>query len=110
MYDIEADLLRKLLNSFHGHYVEIRTPYTLHHIEKISLSQKDRGRFKWHAETTGNTFASMNNNDQEAQKSFIDTCDLFPRLYFFQENLVTEFFMWCRQRNLTIDSIQMGTV
>jgi hypothetical protein len=96
------EILMGLLRS-QKYYIVINTKFTINHIEKLSGSVRDRGRWKWISENNLDYYKSL--TIPEAQRSHIDNGDLFPRLYFNNECLVTEFFSWLSVRELTITDI-----
>lgn len=106
--EINAEIyyvLKELLSTFSARYIVIKTKYTTHHIERLMPTCKDRGRWKWIAETDMEAFEEMEKND-EARLSHIDRADLFPRLYFRDDSLINEVWDWLRMRNLTIIDIK----
>lgn len=102
--ELEREILKSLLNR--QHYIVLETAYTKHHIEKLLFTCKDRGKWKWIAETKPNAWNGINNNDGEAQRSIIDSGDLFPRLFFRTESLITEIFCWLEERKLQVHDIK----
>lgn len=101
-----SEILRNLLLSPSNLYVVARTKYTIHHIEKLTASCKDRGRFKWLAETDMKAW-DENIKDDEIRRSHIDSCDYFPRVYFSLDCFLVEFSAWLQMRNLEITDIKV---
>jgi hypothetical protein len=84
-------------------YGIIETNFTIHYIEKIMASAKDRGSFKWFAETKWKPYQeAVLEDNPEAFKSHIDGADMFPRVYFLSETLISEMGIWFEIRNLQI--------
>jgi hypothetical protein len=94
------DLLSKLI-ACRFFYIVIKTKFTTHHIERLSSSVKDRGNWKWIAESECLN-VPYGEDLEEFYRSHIDGSDLFPRYYFLDESLIKEFFAWIHARKLTI--------
>ena len=97
---LSMEIFRSMMKIYTIRYIVIETAHTMHHIERLSLNCKDRGRWKWLAETKK---GALNGEDNY---SFIDHSDLFPRLYFKDDSLVNEFFAWINERGLKITDIR----
>ena len=101
---LSMEVFRSMMKIYTIRYIVIETAHTMHHIERLSLNCKDRGRWKWLAETKEGAFnGDMNGEDK---RSFIDHSDLFPRLYFRDESLINEFFEWIKMRDLKITNVK----
>lgn len=100
---MEAELLA-LLTRRPVLCVVIKTKATVHYIEKLPPSCKDRGKIKWWAETTFIDIDTGSDYD-EAQRSHIDQGDLFPRVYFHTDTFLKEFLTWLTIRKLEIISV-----
>ena len=105
--DIDSDFMQQIL-CLNFKYIVIETEYTSHHIERTGY--QDRGRIKWIAETKPGAFRHMDNHVDEACRSYIDSGDLFPRLYFLGQSFLMEFEAWLKARDLTITNIKKGEV
>ncbi len=98
-------VLKSLMAAFSARYIVVKTKYTTHHIERLMPTCKDRGKWKWIAETNTEAYREMEKND-EARLSHIDRADLFPRLYFRDDSLMNEISHWMQIRNLIIIDIE----
>ncbi len=98
-------VLKSLMATFSARYIVIKTKYTIHHIERLMPTCKDRGKWKWIAETNTAAFKDMEDY-AEARQSLIDNGDLFPRLYFRDDSLMNEISHWMQMRNLIIIDIE----
>ncbi|HMG68277.1 MAG TPA: hypothetical protein VK588_11350 [Chitinophagaceae bacterium] len=101
------EVVSRLLNN--NFYIVIETEYTKHHIERLMPTCKDRGRFKWIAETKGEAYGAKGLK-KEARFSHIDNADLFPRLYFRDESLINEISDWLKMRNLIIINVELPNI
>jgi hypothetical protein len=87
-------ILSKLVKFFN--YVVIETEKTTSHIELLSATCSDRGRYKWIVES------------KAPRELTIDSFDMFPRLYFEESSLVAEIEAWLIKREqFDISSIYM---
>jgi hypothetical protein len=111
--DIETalDALKIMMDTYSVRYIVVSTTYTKHHIERLMGSCRDRGTWKWIAETHHED--PLFKNDEHAAQcvkekytSNIDRCDLFPRLYFLKTSFINEFREWLKARNLQITDIE----
>lgn len=100
---MHQDILRAMLTT-QQYYIVVESKFTKHHIEKLMGSCKDRGRWKWIAETNMEAFDTKVDKE-EAQRSHIDGGDLFPRVFFKDESLITELFAWFAARDLQVTDI-----
>lgn len=98
------DIFRRLLKS-QQMYIVIDTKFTKLHIERLMGSVRDRGRWKWIAETNLDAYDAMAAKEEEARRSHVDNNDLFPRLFFNDECLIQEVFSWLKVRDLTVTDI-----
>lgn len=101
---MHEEILEKLLNSQQRYFV-VETLYTEHHLERLAGTVKDRGRWKWIAESKQSSWNDARENE-EARRSHVDGGDLFPRLYFNNECLIKELLSWLEVRNLKITDIR----
>jgi hypothetical protein len=104
MSEDAKEVLRHILKIHIARYIVVETKYTAHHIELLSGTCKDRGRYKWIAETKVDAWDNVERDD-EARRSHVDGGDLFPRVYFFDDSLCNELFMWLKVRNLAVTDI-----
>ena len=84
-----------------GHF-SMETDYTIHYFERLMPTCRDRGRWKWIAETKPEAYGN-----KEASHCHIDHQDLFPRLYFSEISLAAEFFEWLKQRSQAIVKVNL---
>ncbi len=101
------DLVKNLLyKMFHESvsYLEIDTEFTKHYIEKLTLTCRDRGKYRWFAETKKEAWQIITENPQ-AEKCLIDRHDCFPRLYFLEESCIHELLEWLNVRDEPITKI-----
>lgn len=96
MIDILKDLLKTQF------YVVVRTKYTIHHIEKLLASCRDRGRWKWIAESIQPDQYEAQRLDDEARRSHVDATDCFPRFFFNDFALMSELSSWIQIRGLEV--------
>lgn len=101
--DIFHEEILKVLLKKQKIYIIVKTLFTIHHIEKLLGSVRDRGRWKWIAETDMKAFDKK--DIPESNRSHIDGGDLFPRLYFNDDCFLKEFFSWLKVRDLKITDI-----
>jgi hypothetical protein len=99
------EVLKKLLTSQAFYYITVETKYTIHHIERLMGSCKDRGRYKWIAEMKVDCWKSMSKDD-EAKRCHIDGGDCFPRLFFTADSMCNELFAWLQMRSLEVTTIE----
>ena len=97
-------ILKAILSRQVAAYIVVETKYTTHHIERLMPTAKDRGRYKWIAEMKVEAWDDAERSD-EARRSHIDAGDLFPRLYFLDDSLCNELFMWLKMRDLEVINI-----
>lgn len=100
-HDFIVNNFYKILDKKSMYYFVIETEFSRHHFEKISHSCKDRGKWKWIAETK---LMGCDSPNEEAIRSHVDPHDCFPRFYFLEESLVNEFLQWLDVRQLKITS------
>jgi hypothetical protein len=99
-----VEILKNLLQT--QIYIVITTKYTIHHIEKLSPSCKDRGKWKWIAEPIQPNQYENQQIDEEARLSHIDQSDLFPRLFFNDFCIMSEILSFLSTRGLNIIDIK----
>lgn len=99
------EALKHMMGLYSVSYIVIKTKFTVHHLEKLSRSVKDRGRWKWIGETSSLAFSEPL-QDEEVYRSNIDGGDLFPRLYFLDSSFINEFREWLNMRNLEITALE----
>lgn len=102
---VHAQVLNRLLSSYSVAYITVETKYTIHHIEKLMGSIKDRGKWKWIAEIKSEYWDNVD-KCKEAQRSHIDHQDMFPRFMFLTESMVNELIAFCEVRMLDITEIK----
>lgn len=102
-HDLKFDVIRTMMHSYSVGYITIETQCTIHHLERLMPTCRDRGRWKWLAETKADIFDSDN---EEWQRSNIDHADCFPRLYFKEDSFLNEFREWLRVREIEITDIK----
>jgi hypothetical protein len=105
MTSIQIEILRAMMETYSTYYIVIKTKFTTHHLEKLMPTCKDRGKWKWIAETNHEAFEEMG-RDGEARLSHVDGGDLFPRLYFLRDSFINEFNEWLKCRNLAVTDIE----
>lgn len=101
--------LYKIIDTPDNNYFIVETKWTINHFEKLLPSCRDRGKWKWIAETKCTAFNNQD-DDPEIQRSFIDHQDMFPRLYFTEECLVNEFLQWLDVRRLPIINVEIKSI
>lgn len=106
---IHKEILTRMLKAHTARYIVVKTKYTDSHIEVLMGSQKDRGRYKWIAESNNESWDNLN-KDPEARRSHIDGGDLFPRVFFLADSLINELFTWIQTRDLTITDIEVPKI
>lgn len=99
------EVLDNLMKQPTASYIIVKTKFTKHHIERLSSSQRDRGKWKWIAETT-NEGLDRGNRTEEARRSHIDSGDCFPRFYFLDQSLREELRAWCVLRDVEVIDIK----
>lgn len=109
--ELYREILSKLLGSVNSYYITVETKYTIHHIERLAGTCHDRGRWKWIAEMKVDYWKALENPDdesnfQEAQRSYIDHGDMFPRFMFLTDSLINELIAWTTARQLEITDIK----
>lgn len=107
--DLQMEVVLELMRKNFAMYITIETKYTMHHLEKLMPTVRDRGRWKWIGETKVDAFNVMDKDD-EAVRSHIDGHDLFPRLYFLDNSLIQEFKAWLNVRQLTITDVKVPKI
>jgi hypothetical protein len=70
-------------------YMVVDTKYITHHVEKLLPTCRDRGSVKWIAESNMRYWQEVD-TVPESRLSHIDGGDMFPRLYFGEENFCDE--------------------
>lgn len=108
--DLQMDVVLELMRKSLAIYVTIETKFTIHHLEKLMPTVRERGRWKWIAETKVSAFEAMDKNNDEAVRSHIDGADLFPRLYFLDNSFIQEFKAWLNVRQLTITDVKVPKI
>ncbi len=105
---MSQEILNSMLDNCHINYIVVETKYTKHHIEKLMLTNKDRGCFKWIAETKFHDYSNITDEEdiKEAERSHIDSEDCFPRYMFLANSMFNELFAWLKARNLKIIDIK----
>ncbi len=104
--DAEREIFKELLQTHSVFYITVETKYTMHHIERLMGTVRDRGRWKWIAETKAEAFDAIEMIDEEARRSHIDEADLFPRYLFLDTSMHDELFAWLAIRALPIVNIK----
>lgn len=100
------DIFRNMIESKTSSYIVIETANTLHHIERLSTSVADRGRYKWSAEMKASAYVEVALNlSDEAKRSHIDEADCFPRYFYMEQSLINEVFQFIIVRGLSIINI-----
>lgn len=98
--------LKYLVEGFDVYYIIVETDYTINHFEMVLASCRDRGCFKWIAETKKCAYID-GIKDERARLAHIDYSDCFPRFYFYSESLINEFSRWCVIRKQDIQLIKV---
>ena len=96
------DIFTNMIESKTFSYIVLETVNTLHHIERLSTSVADRGRYKWSAEMKASALLELND---EARRSHIDGADCFPRYFYLEQSLINEVFQFIIVRGLSIINI-----
>jgi len=95
-----------LIEAMDINYIVIETDYTVNHFEIVLASCRDRGCFKWIAETKKSAYID-GMKDERARLAHIDYSDCFPRFYFYADSLINEFSRWCAIRKQDIQLIKV---
>lgn len=101
----QKEVFDTLLRSQAIFYIVVETKFTVNHFERLMKTCADRGRWKWIAEMKNDAWEKRK-LFREADRSQVDQNDFFPRFYFRDESLSSEFFSWIDARALNIVDIR----